>query len=205
MNTLSKYTLIPFSILLLSVASAESQAATLNVNIGPATTVPDNQAKAVSDDISMVMQEIAKARNSLKSKQFTEAKDELTTAQNTLKAVKDSYGTGIASVTFSAVHHDSNLNFRDAEQETDMRSLQQLDQAKLDMREGHFDSASKIVDAVDYPLTFAEIDLPVGQTSANLNQAIDLINKGQSDKAGTLLYTTQLYTNTDAQLFAGDF
>lgn len=207
MKTKFRNSVIPaaFSALLLSAVSTNSLAATVSVSLGPSYSLESGQTHHVSNALSSVMYDVAKARSDLKDDKGTAAKDELVKAQATLKSVETTYGNGTASINLSATHHDLNLSLMDAERETNMRSLRQLDQAKAALKTGQLDRASHIVDAVDYPLVFAEIDIPISQTGAGLSKAINLINSGKLDEADQALDITQDAAQTDAGLFGGDF
>lgn len=207
MNITTRYLLFPtaISLFVLGAIVTQAQAATLTVNFNSAPPIADNQAQTVSSSIGTVMQGIAKARDDLKAKNGTDAKNELIAAQNALKTVKDSYGNGIASVNLSTVNRGSKLSFMDAAREPGMPNLGLLSQAKLDLKHGQMDSARKNVDAVDFALVFAEIDVPIGQTDANLSRAITFIDQNKLDQADATLNMAQLETETSSGLFSGDF
>jgi hypothetical protein len=191
--------------LILAGITAQTAAAEVRVTIGAGTPLKGIEAQNVSDHMLTVMHELAKARNDLEDKQTTQARQELINAKDALYAIENSHGDGLASLNISTTHQAGNLGIDDAVQELNMKSLRQLDQAKAALKRGDFAKAESIVDAVDYPLVYAEIDIPIRQTSASVAQVIKLIDKKQLENADAALETIQFNIETDAGLFAGDF
>jgi hypothetical protein len=207
MNRPLRHYAVPFAfpVLLLGVGGY-SQAATLSVGTDPYSSLEKSESQHVERDLSTVLQEVAKARSDLKVKHTKTAENDLMKARTALKDVEKTYGDDTTmSVNVSAIHNDLNRSMMDAIHSTDERSLKELDQAKTWLRDGNMASASKAMDKLNYPLVFAEIDVPLGMTDAGLGKAIKLVNSGKLGQADKVLDETQYDSQTGGGIFGGKF
>lgn len=196
-----------FAALLLNLPAANTLAATISVAIGPASTsgMEAGPQREVSQTLGTVMQQIAAARGALQTHKGEAAKHSLVEAEAALRTIAETYGTGTASINLDTTHRNVDRDNVNTERQLHIRELKQLNEAKKALRQGRLDSASRIIDAVDYPLVFAEMDIPIGHTAANLRRAINLIDKGNLGQADVVLDLTQTAVQTNAGLFGGHF
>ena len=190
---------------LLAGTTAPAFALSQDVRVGSIGFLEASQGDATSNHLQQIMSNIAAARTDLKNKQLAEAKATLLQAQTILNSVRNRYGAGTASVYISAKHKIRDVGNADIEQEPFLRSMHQLDAAKAALTEGRFDVAKQTVDAIDYPLVFASIDIPLSQTQASVKTALELINAGKAAAAQQVLEMAQNAIATSSGVFAGDF
>jgi hypothetical protein len=180
-------------------------ASTEEVRVGANGFLGSSQSKDLSRHLEQVLSGITAADTDLKKHQVGEAKRVLVQAQKTVKNLRDRYGYGTASVFISNKHKTLNGHATDAENELNMRSFHELDDAQAALSEGRFEEVEKTIDTIDYPLVFASIDVPLSQTEISLDEAIALINKGKPEKAGQVLEMAQVDVDTSSGLFGGHF
>jgi hypothetical protein len=199
--------LISFSIsaALLGSLPVHAMAVTETVETAPFIPAVGSSFHPLAKDISMMMGHIAIARNSLQQQAPGTAKTELEQSQSIIKNLEKHYGSRTLSLLISATHKTLNADTRDAYHESNMRSFQLLDTAKDELRQGQLASAEHIVDKIEYPLVYAEIDIPLRQLQDGVTKALSLINQGKSAAADQALKQTQFAAQTDANLFGGDF
>lgn len=199
--------LISFSITvaLLGSLPVHAMAVTETVETAPFISAPERPFHPLAKDISMMMGHIATARNSLQQQMPGTAKTELEQSQSMIKNLKNDYGSRTLSLWISATHKTLNADTRDAYHESNMHSFRLLDTAKDELRQGRLASAEHIVDKIEYPLVYAEIDIPLRQLQDGVTRALSLINQGKFADADQALKQTQFVAQTDANLFGGDF
>lgn len=159
----------------------------------------------LAKDISAMMGHIAIARNTLQRQEPGTAKKQLKQSQAILNELEKHYGTGTLSLWISATHNTLSADSRDAYNEANMRDLRRLDTAKNELRQGRLASAEELVDKIEFPLVYAEIDIPLQQLQDGMSRALSLIKQGKPAAAEQALAQTQVHAHTDASLFGGDF
>jgi hypothetical protein len=201
--------LIPLliSTVLLTSVTGSALATTSAISIESRGFLTDSQSESVSKYLSQIIGDINNARSDLKNKQPVKANNLLVQAQKSMKSITSHYGTGTASVFISAMH--TNIRRSDgliaAENNPGMKSLDQLEKAKIALKEGQFDAAMKTVDSVEYPLVFASIDIPLPKIQADIDSAIRSIKTGNMDKAEQVLAINQDTVTTSSGVFDGTF
>ena len=207
MNLLFRKYLLPLSLtttVLLSLP-LRAMAVTETVETAPFIPAAERPFHPLAKDISTMMSHIAIARNTLQRQEPGTAKKQLQQSQAILNQLEKHYGTGTLSLWISATHKTLNADTRDAYHEAGMRSFRLLDTAKDELRQGQLVSAENIVDKIEYPLVYAEIDVPLPQLQDGVTKALALIDQGKTAAADQALKQTQFAAQTDANLFGGDF
>jgi len=203
----SRLTPLLISAILLSGVTGSVLASTKAISMESTGFLTENQSESASKYLSQIMGDINNARSDLKNNQTIESNKELVQAQKNLKSIARLYGTGTASVFISATHPNikSPHGMRDAERNPSMKGLDQLDNAKMALKEGQFDAAMKTVDSIEYPLVFASIDIPLSKIQADIDSAIPSIKKGNTGKAEQALDIGQDTVTTSSGMYDGTF
>jgi hypothetical protein len=199
---------LPYSMaaLLLTTLPLCAMAITETVETAPFVPVEHHQTHPLAVKISEIMEHIATARNAIRHKALGKAQTELGQSNTLLKELEHQYGSkGMLSVWISATHNALNAHTEDAFYAADMINLRRLDTAKEDLRQGRLAAAEKVVDKIDYPLVYAEINVPLKQIQTNINKALTLIKQGKPAAADQALKSTQYDASADASLFGGHF
>jgi hypothetical protein len=207
---LRKY-LLPLSlgVTLLSSLPVTAMAVTERVETAPfiPAVVPNasGQFHPLAKNISKALSHIAVALNTLHQHTPAAAKKELEQSQAIISSLEKDYGTGTLSLWISATHRTLNANSRDAYLQSGMRDLHRLETVKKELRQGRLASAEELVDKIEFPLVFAEIDIPLQQLQDGVTRTLKLIDQGKSVDAEKVLEQTQVAARTDASLFGGYF
>jgi hypothetical protein len=207
MNLQFRKYLLPLSLtsaLLLSLP-LRAMAVTETVETAPFIPAAVRPFHPLAKDISTMMGHIAIARNTLQQQEPGTAKKQLQQSQTILNKLEKHYGTGTLSLWISSTHNTLSADSRDAYNETNMRDLRRLDTAKDELRQGRLASAEQLVDKIEFPLVYAEMDIPLRQLQDGVTRALALIDQGKSAAAEQALAQTQVAAHTDASLFGGDF
>lgn len=211
MNLHFRKHLLPLSLCVALLGSVPVTAMAVTVTVETAPFIPAVVPNATSRfhplamDISKMMSHIAIARNTLKQQTPATARKELEESQAILNKLEKQYGKRTLSLWISATHKTLNADTRDAFHESNMRDLRRLDIAKEELRQGRLASAEQLVDKIEFPLVFAEIDVPLQQMQDGVRKALALIDQGKSAAAEQMLAQTQIAAQTDASLFGGYF
>ena len=183
-----------------------AMAITEAVETAPNTPVKQQQIHPLAVKISKVVGHISKARHALKVDDPDKAKIELQKSQSILKDLEHEYGTGALSLWISSTHNTLNTHAEDAYYDAQMLPLQRLDMAKQDLRLGRLAAAENIIDNIDFPLAYAELNIPLQKIQAGVTHALELIDQGKPTAAVDItLVSIQLSATADANLFGGDF
>ena len=196
---------LSISAALLGSFPVHAMAVTETVETAPFIPALGRPFHPLAKDISVMMGHIATARNSLQHQMPGTAKAELEQSQSIINNLEKHYGSRTLSLWISATHKTLNADARDAYYEANMRSFKLLDTAKNELRQGQLVSAEHIVDKIEYPLVYAEIDVPLPQLQDGVTKALSLIDQGKTAAADLALKQTQFAAQTDANLFGGDF
>ena len=201
--------LIPLliSTVLLTSVTGSALATTSAVSMESRGFLTENQSESASKYLSQIVGDINIARSDLTNKQPIKADNVLEQAQKSMKSITSLYGTGTASVFISAMHKNIRRSggMISAEYNPGKKSLDQLEKAKMELKEGQFDAAMKTVDSIEYPLVFASIDIPLQKVQADIDSAILSINTGNVDKAEQVLAINQNTVTTSSGVFDGTF
>jgi hypothetical protein len=190
--------------MVLCAAVSPALAASVEFDVGLAKTATGKDAGVRAQLVNSIMQDVAVARQALGDKQPAQATAALGAARKDLTALQDKYGPGSVSVLISANHKTLNTHYGDALLQEQQHDLRLLDQAKTDLGHGHLDKVKAIVDGIDFPITYAEITLPLQQSRDKIDKAMELIDTKQAAAADVQLQDLQFHALTDASLFATD-
>jgi hypothetical protein len=183
----------------------QAMAVTERVEIAPFIPIKSDQSRPLAEDISSVMRHIALARKDLRQQDPAKAKLALQQSLTTLGKLEKQFGSDTLSLWISAKHDTLNADSRDAYQEANMRDFRRLDTAKAELNKGELTSAEQTVGKVDFPLAYAEMDVPLRQLRDAVANTLALIQQGKTAAAEQTLEQAQLAAHTDASLFGGDF
>jgi hypothetical protein len=207
MNTYLLKRFLPYSIaaVLLTTLPLSAMAITETVETAPFIPVEHHQIHPVAVKISEIMGHIVTARTAIRNKALDKAETELGQSGTLLNELQHQYGSGMLSVWISGTHKALNAHTEDAFYTAEMVNLRRLDTAKEDLREGRLAAAENVVDKIDYPLVYAEINIPLQQLHAGIIKAKTLIKQGKPTAADLVLMSAQYNATADASLFGGNF
>lgn len=196
---------LPLFAALLAIQPLHAMAATVTVETAPFTPAVNDQSQPLATTMAQIMALIASSRSALQQKSQGQAQMALEQSQVMLDELVKHHGSGTLSLWISATHKTLSAHAEDTFWEPGRPELRRLDTAKDELRHGRLVSAENIVDSIDFPLVYAEMDMPLRRFQAGVSKALSLVRHGFLAAANLVLEETQLAANTDASLFGGDF
>lgn len=190
--------------ILLCAAASPALAASIEFDVGLAQSATGKNAEVQTQLVNSIMQDVTVARQALKENQPAQVTAALSAARKDLTALQNKYGPGDVSVLVSATHQTLNTHYNDTLQQERQHDLRLLDQAKTALSHGQLDKAEAIIDGINFPITYAEITLPLQQSRNNIDKAMELIKSKQIAEADLQLQALQFHALTDASVFGAD-